>query len=143
MTGRYVIDASVAAKWVLAEPGRAAVTRYLDAWGRGDVDLLAPDILLPECASLLARRTRRRQISADQARAAFAALVARSPRLVETRPRLNRALDLSLTATLSLWDAIYVTLAAERRCPLVTADKRLAHAAAGHAAIELLDCQVP
>jgi predicted nucleic acid-binding protein len=139
MAGRYVIDASVAAKWVLAEPGREAALRYLDAWGHGEADLLAPDVLLQECASLLARRRRRGQLSAEQARTAFEALAARAPRLVETRPRLKRAFELSLTAPISLWDAIYVTLAAERRCPLVTADKRLARAAAGHATIELLD----
>jgi predicted nucleic acid-binding protein len=45
---RAVIDASVAIKWVVEETGPAAALSLL----RGP-QLLAPDLLMPECANIL------------------------------------------------------------------------------------------
>jgi len=52
-------------------------------------------------------------------------------RLFDTRPRLSRALDLSLERQLSLWDCVYLELALERECPVLTADLRLFRAGKG------------
>ncbi len=125
MADLLVIDASVAAKWVLPEPGRAAATRLMERYAAGEITLLAPDLLMAECASLLAKRNRRKQLSVEQARDAFRLLRKFAPRLVEMRLRLSQALELSLRDRLSLWDCVYLAVATEYRCPFVTADRRL------------------
>jgi predicted nucleic acid-binding protein len=79
---------------------------------------LAPDILLAEFASLVAKHRRRKLISAGQADGAFALMKRCAPRLLETRPRLERALALSLEYQLSLWDSIYLAVGQEYECPL-------------------------
>jgi predicted nucleic acid-binding protein len=93
--------------------------------------LIAPDLLLAEFASLVAKRNRRKQISAAQAHKAFALMTRGSPRLFDMRPLLSRALDLSLQHQLSLWDCVYLALALEHDCPVLTADPRLFRAGRG------------
>jgi predicted nucleic acid-binding protein len=121
----------VAAKWVLPEPDRAPAVRLLDRYESGEILLVAPDLLLAEFASLLAKRNRRKQITAEQAHEAFALMTRCAPRLFDMRPRLFRALDLSLRHQLSLWDCVYLALALEHDCPVLTADHRLFRAGSG------------
>jgi predicted nucleic acid-binding protein len=55
------------------------------------------------------------------------------------RPRLFRALDLALQYRLSLWDCVYLALALERDCPVLTADRRLFRAGRGrHPSVRLV-----
>lgn len=125
MPSALVVDCSVAAKWVLPEPDRAPALRVLEQYESGEILLIAPDLLLAEFASLLAKRNRRKEISADQANKAFQLMGKCVPRPLDMRPRLQRALDLSLRHQLSLWDCVYLALAIEHDCPLLTADRRL------------------
>ncbi len=55
---KYVLDSSVALKWVLPEPdsGRALLLR--DEYNASIHDLIAPDIFIPEIANGLAVRAR-------------------------------------------------------------------------------------
>jgi predicted nucleic acid-binding protein len=125
MPETFVLDCSVAAKWVLPEPDRAPSLKLFERYAAGEVALIAPDLLLAEFASLLAKRNGRKQISTAQARDAFRLMTKCAPRLFDTRPRLFLALDLSLRHHMSLWDGVYVALAMEHDCPLLTADRRL------------------
>lgn len=131
MPDTFVLDCSVAAKWVLPEPDRAPALRLFEQYASGEVVLIAPDLLLAEFASLLAKRTRRKQVSTEQAHEAFSLLTKCAPRLFDTRPRFSRALDLSLRRQLSLWDCVYLDLALELDCPVLTADVRLFRAGKG------------
>jgi predicted nucleic acid-binding protein len=134
-----VVDCSVAAKWALAEPGEIDAFRLLDEQARGERSLIAPDLLLMEFASLIAKRTGRKQMSATQATQAFRLMEESELRLFETRPLLGRALDLALNNQMSLWDCVYLALAIQHNCPMVTADRRLFRGASGrHPAIRLL-----
>ncbi|HYA18626.1 MAG TPA: type II toxin-antitoxin system VapC family toxin [Bryobacteraceae bacterium] len=131
MAERFVVDCSVAAEWVLPEPGREAALAIYDRYAAGSIELIAPDLLLAEFASLLARRCRRKQISHTQGREAFRLMTLCAPELVETRSRVAEALDFSLRFHLSLRDSIYLAVAREFDCPVLTADARLVRAARG------------
>ena len=131
MPDTFVLDCSVAAKWVLPEPDRAAALGWFERYATGEVLLIAPDLLLAEFASLVAKRNRRKQISAKQAHQAFSLMTKCAPRLYDMRPRLDRALDLFLQYQMSLWDCVYLALALEHDCPLLTADSRLFRAGKG------------
>ena len=96
MPQKFVLDCSVASKWVLPEPDRAPALGLLEQYAAGEVLLIAPDLLLAEFASLIAKRNRRKEISAERAQAAFRLMTKCAPRLFDMRPRLPRALDLSL-----------------------------------------------
>ena len=73
MPEMLVVDCSVAAKWVLAEPGEIDAFRLLDQQALGELSLIAPDLLLTEFASLIAKRKRRKQMPAAQATPGFLA----------------------------------------------------------------------
>jgi len=139
MPGEFVLDCSVAAKWVLPEPDRAPALELFERYAAGEVLLIAPDLLLAEFASLAAKRHRRKELSAEQAREAFRLMAKCAPRLFDTRPQLPRALDLSLRYQMSLWDCVYLSLALDHDCPVLTADRRLFRAGkAGHPSVRLV-----
>src|SRR5262249_39344010 len=125
MPEAFVVDCSVAAKWILPEPGQEAALSWLERYIAGEVLLIAPDILFAEFASLLAKHQRRKKLTTGQARDAFHFMTKLSPRLIHTGPRLASALDLSLESHLSLWDCVYLALALENDCSVLTADARL------------------
>ena len=68
-----VVDCSVAAKWVLHEADSATALHLLDQQESGRVLLIAPDLLLIEFASLIAKRTRREQMAGPRSRSGFPA----------------------------------------------------------------------
>ncbi len=140
MPDTVVLDCSVAAKWILPEPDRAAALRLLDGYEAGEVALIAPDLLLAEFASLVARRNRRKQLTAEQAQEASRLMGKCAPRLFDTCSRLPHALELSRRYCLSLWNCAYLALAVEHNCPFITADRRLFRGARGrHPLIRLLE----
>ncbi len=139
MPDTFVLDCSVAAKWVLPEPDREPALRWFERYASGEALLVAPDILLAEFASLVAKRNRRKQISAEQAQQAFHWMMKSAPRLFDTRQLLFRALDLSLEYQLSLWDCVYLALSVEHDCPVLTADRRLFRGGSGrHPSVRLV-----
>lgn len=134
-----VVDCSVAAKWILPEPDRDGALRLLKEYEAGEILLIAPDLLLAEFASLLGKRCRRKEISASDADRAFDLMQRCAPRLLDMGSRIRRALSIALQHHLSLWDCVYIDLAIEHGCSVVTADKRLFRGAtARHAALQLL-----
>ena len=134
-----VLDCSVAAKWILPEPDAAPALALLDRYIKGDVLLIAPDLLLIEFAGLLAKRHRRKLLSAAEARAAFSFMAKFAPRLFDMAPRLPAILDMALRHRLSFWDCHYLLLGLDYHCPIVTADLRLFRTAkAGSPRVHLL-----
>jgi predicted nucleic acid-binding protein len=139
MTDTFVLDCSVAAKWVLPEPDRPIAMKWLDRHWSGEIILIAPDLILVEFASLITKRWRQRTISVAEARTAFAFMMESAPQLFDTRPLLPSALELSLEHQISVWDCVYLALALEHNCPVLTADVRLFRAGRSrHPSIRLM-----
>lgn len=139
MPDTFVLDCSLAAKWVLNETDSVSAINLLDRYNAGELQLIAPDLLLVEFASLVTKRSRQRTISVADARAAFAFMMQSAPDLYETLPLLESALDLSLEHQISLWDCVCLALALEHNCPVLTADLRLFQAGRSrHPRIQLL-----
>jgi predicted nucleic acid-binding protein len=139
MAESIVIDCNVAAKWILPEPGREAARRLLEQSAAGEISLIAPDLILVEFAGLISKYYRRKLISAIDAEKSFDLFTQIAPPLVETGPRLDAALALSLEYGASLWDCVYIALAMECECACLTADGRLFRSGIGrHASLRLL-----
>jgi predicted nucleic acid-binding protein len=94
-----------------------------------------PEMLVVDCS---VAATRRKQPDAE-GHEAFRLMEESEVRLFETRPLLGRALDLALNNQMSPWDCVYLALALEHDCPMITADRRLFKGNSGrHPAIRLL-----
>jgi predicted nucleic acid-binding protein len=114
-----VIDASVAIKWVVEELGTAealALRRYR---------LSAPDLLVPECANILWKKVRRKELSEAEALLAARLLEQAEVDLAPMRRLLEPAIRLALALDHPAYDCLYLALAQSTGCDFVTADERL------------------
>jgi predicted nucleic acid-binding protein len=117
----FVIDASVAIKWVIDEPG----TQQALLLRQHRHQLSAPDLLIPECANILWKKVRRQELTADEAMLAARLLQRTDVRLEPMRPLLEATTRLAIALDHPAYDCIYLALAQALACPLVTADERL------------------
>ncbi len=116
----FVIDASVAIKWVIDEPGSA------EALLLRRHRLIAPDLIIAECANILWKKVRRKEMLEEEAMVA-AGLLARSD--IECEPMLSlfeNATRMAITLEHAAYDCCYLALAHAYACEFVTADDVLA-----------------
>ena len=114
-----VVDASVAIKWVVQEPGSEqalALRRFR---------LMAPDLLAAECANVLWKRVRRGEMDEAAAAAASALLELADVELVPMQSMLAQATRLAAALEHPAYDCFYLVLAHNTGRQFVTADERL------------------
>jgi predicted nucleic acid-binding protein len=115
-----VIDASVAVKWVVEEDGTAEALTL-----RRGRRLIAPDLLIAECANILWKKVRRRELSRDEALLAARLLQGSDIELVPARASLEAATRLAIDLDHPAYDCLYLVVAINRDCPFITADENL------------------
>ncbi|MDO8403113.1 MAG: type II toxin-antitoxin system VapC family toxin [Pseudomonas sp.] len=129
-----VLDASVLANVVGddGEVGDAARARLAHA-GTASI----PDLADVETVAVLRKRWLAGDLTDQRFRSAVDDLLALPLVRFPSGPLLTRAYD--LRANITAYDACYVALAEALACPLVTADARLARAAASVCAVEVFE----
>lgn len=115
----FVIDASVAVKWVIEEDG----TRAALALRRHP--LLAPDLLTAECANILRKKVRRGELTNDEAVLAAGLLARADIDLMPMRSLLEAATRIAVLLDHPAYDCIYLAVAETLGQAFVTADERL------------------
>ena len=120
-----VVDASVVIKWVLNEEGRPPALRLLQLYQDGVTTLLAPRLLFVETGNVLWKHVQRGSLDAPQAMQAFDRLMSNAPVLASPARLESAALRLALAHRQTAYDSLYLALAIERQCELITADARL------------------
>ena len=116
---RFVVDASIAIKWVIEEEDTPAALKLLEA------HLLAPDLLVAECANILCKKVQRKELSRNQALLAARLLEGADLELLPTRSLLGSATNLAIQLDHPAYDCLYLALAAASDCQFITADQRL------------------
>jgi predicted nucleic acid-binding protein len=137
----YVIDASVAAKWVLPAKGETLVAEALEFLGRyvtGVARFLVPDLFWAELGNVLWKATRQHRLTAATAETGLRALQEREFPTVPSRVLLESALAISIAFDRTVYDAFYVALAVRSKCQLITADQVLANTLAAHLPVKWL-----
>jgi predicted nucleic acid-binding protein len=121
-----VVDASVAVKWFLPEEGSEQAEMLLG----GKFRLIAPDLLWTEVANVLWKIARRGSITADEAQQMLRDASAMPVEIIESLPLLPEALRVATAADRSVYDSLYIALAAREKARMVTADQKLVTALA-------------
>jgi predicted nucleic acid-binding protein len=117
-----VIDASVALKWVLDEPGKEAADALLEE------ELIAPALWLLEAANALWRRTQRGEISGEEAKERLTELYNAPVTTTAIEDDVLAAADLAHVLDHPVYDCLYLAVAIGEHTHVVTADSRF-HAA--------------
>lgn len=121
---RYVLDASVALKWVLNEDHSLKVRDLREAYQRGVHELLAPDIFMVEVPHVLSKAVRQRKLTSGEAELHLANVWTTLPQLVPSIDLTERAFEISCLFRTSYYDALYLALA-EQEGAFLTADAKL------------------
>jgi predicted nucleic acid-binding protein len=137
----YVIDASVAAKWILPATGETLTREALELLKRyvaGELRFVVPDLFWAEFANILWKAVRQGRIRVASAESALGAMRERSFPTVSSHTLLVEAFAIATAFDRAVYDALYVALAVTSKSQLVTADGRLANALAAHLPVKWL-----
>ncbi len=126
-----VVDACVAAKWVLPAAGEGLLeqaNRLLERHVRRDLQLLAPALIEAEIGNVLWKAVRRKRISRQGAEDSLRHFTELGIQAIPTSDLLDRALQIAVDCDCSFYDCLYIALALATKTELVTADERLVNA---------------
>jgi predicted nucleic acid-binding protein len=124
MVRRAVVDTSVAFKWLCPrdEHGTEEAASLLYAHRAGDVALCAPATFLVELANAVRCSP---HFAPEDTLTTIRELEKLAIAVADATPeRLAAAAGLSYEHKMSLYDALFLALAEELECPLVTADRK-------------------
>ena len=122
---RYVLDSSVALKWLLPEPHTDKALRLRDDARNSVHEFLAPDIFPLEVLNSLTKAERTKRINVGDGYALWQSLLTDLPALHPHGVLLDRAYKIGSQARLAVYDCLYVALAEGEKCEFITADDRL------------------
>lgn len=126
---KLVVDASVALKWVVNEPGKAeadAVFRH---------ELFAPELMQIEAANGLWAMHRKGLLTTEVAAEALTRLLAAPVVWSSRRDDSQMALRLGLQLQHPAYDCLYLAIAIRENTQVVTADARFLRAVASDPAL--------
>jgi predicted nucleic acid-binding protein len=123
-----VIDAGVAVKWFISEEDSAIAHQLLTRYLQGMDTAIAPDLLVSECGNVFWRRCRQGDLTPEEANESLADLLTLNIPLVSASSLAQTSLQLALQHQRTMYDSLYLALAQERDCPLMTADERFFNA---------------
>ncbi len=122
---KYVLDSSVAFKWVVLEPWSDKARKLRDEFRQGLHEFIAPDIFPVEVAHSLTRAERQGRIRPADAQVLLTDVLISCPKLHVYLPMLTPAVTISSQARIGVYDCLYVVLAQREGCEFLTADDRL------------------
>ncbi|NJL57900.1 type II toxin-antitoxin system VapC family toxin [bacterium] len=124
----YVVDASVVIQYAITQTYTSEAQALIARMYLGD-RLYIPEFCLLECTNVLWKQVRFQGLPQSQARAIINELLALAFDITPTVPLLSRTLPIGLSCELAIYDSLYIALALELNCPLVTVDIRQEHCA--------------
>lgn len=116
---RFIVDASVAVKWVVEEEGTDDALAVLEKH-----PLSSPDLLIAECANILWKKVKLDELGEEEASMAARLIERADVEILPTRHLLERAARLAIALDHPAYDCIYLALALDRDWPFITADDR-------------------
>ncbi|MBI1388267.1 MAG: PIN domain-containing protein [bacterium] len=116
----FVIDASVAIKWVFVEPLHNEARRILE---EGHL-LGAPDFLMLECANVCWVKMRRGDIGGDEALRVLTLIRRGIDRFYPLVGLVDRATKIAAEINHPVYDCLYLATAIENQSKLITADRK-------------------
>ncbi len=125
MTSDVVVDSSVAVKWLLTEADTPEALQVFDRTTDAGGRLVVLDLAIVEITNAVWKRHHRRQLTRFQADERLNALAGWPVEVRPARPLLRPAFAIAADYDRSVYDALFVALAADLGVTGVTADEPL------------------
>lgn len=122
---KWVIDANVAIKWVLPEIDSDIALSILED---DRSVLLVPDFFFSEVTNILWKSIQREELSLEKAKMSLAMIKQVDFQVFNSYDLAMEALDLSVQVKQAVYDCIYLALAINNDCEMITADERFINA---------------
>ncbi|MGD1015791.1 MAG: type II toxin-antitoxin system VapC family toxin [Roseiarcus sp.] len=116
----FIVDASIAVKWVVDEQETQQALAL-----RRNARLMAPDLLVAECANILWKKAQRGELSHEEADLAARLLERCDIELVPMRGLLRAATRIAIALSHPAYDCVYLALALAKGARYATADDSL------------------
>jgi predicted nucleic acid-binding protein len=134
---RLILDSSVALKTALPETDSAIAAQLINDYHSGIHELLAPDVFYVEVGHSLTRAERQNRILPGSTWGLWKTIMADCPHLIDSLPLMSRAIEISSSVRIGLYDCLYVALAEQEGCHLITADEKLIKNLPGYPIVSL------
>jgi len=120
------MDASVLIKFYVPEILSDRAEQLLAKVEKKDIDLLAPDLIYPEAGNILWKKQRLKELTRSEVEEITDAILSFPLKMEASKPLLPLALDIAIACGITVYDAIYVSLAKVYETTMITADRKLA-----------------
>jgi predicted nucleic acid-binding protein len=120
----YVVDASIVVQYAITQTHTPAVRSLISRLYQGYEQLIIPEFCLLECTNVLWKEVRFQGLPPAQAEALVNELLSLKFQILPTKHLLPQALKFGLHCELAIYDSLYIALALEQNCPLITVDIR-------------------
>ena len=127
----FVVDACVAAKWLLPAASEALLdqaNRLIERHVRRELLLLAPDLIEAEIGNILWKAVRRNRLRPADATNSLRRFTELGIQTIPTSGLIDRSLQIAIDCDRNFYDSLYVALALATETELITADERLVNA---------------
>ena len=122
---KYVLDSSVGFKWLVTEPLSDKAELLRQDYQNGIHELVSPDVFPVEVTHALTRAERQGRITSVEGAKLYMDLMTSLPRLCPYLSFLPRAYEISSQMRVGVYDCLYVAVAEQEKCDLITADDKM------------------
>ena len=118
----YVVDASIAVKLYVPEVNSQQAVKFFS----DRHDLIAPDLMLAEFGNIIWKKVRLLgELTSDEGKKIIASAQTLPLVYYSTIDLISNAFEIALNTQRTVYDCLYVALAASQGCQLMTDDRKL------------------
>lgn len=117
----FVLDASIAAKWIFLEKDSDKTEELLE----NHFGFIVPDLFYIEMDSIIRKKVRRQELEASDAHRKRNQVQRIAADVIHHQTIAKQTFDISISLPVTMYDALYLALAVERKTKMWTADDRL------------------
>ncbi len=120
-----VVDASVLIKFYVPEILSDRAERLLARVEEKEIDLLAPDLIYPEAGNILWKKQRLKELTRPEVEEIADAILLLPLKIEAPKSLLPLAADMAIAYGMTVYDALYLSLAKVYETTMITADRKL------------------
>ena len=124
MTDNTVVDSGLVVKWFVPEHDSAQANLIYDAYQKGFIELLAPDLIYAEFGNIIWKKRLFQNLSETNCDAAIALFQKINFKITPTSNLFDETFQIAVKYKRTFYDSLYLALSVKENCEFVTADEK-------------------